>query len=169
MKEEARDLFDPRAAMDSDFSSTTVAGDGGDHRDFAFAFDNNNFSDRLLRIEIVGDPPESNPGGDACLSIADWARNRKRRREDVVKKEEAGEIFFFFEGTKIVFLMCFYCAKWRKCGTFWILISSLVAEIDVRDGDHVLAGDQADIDDDGASDNEDGAPVAMIGGSVSGI
>lgn len=49
------------------------------------------------------------------------------------------------------------------------MISSLVAEIDVRDGDHVLAGDQADIDDDGASDNEDGAPVAMIGGSVSGI
>lgn len=105
MKEEARDLFDPRAAMDSDFSSTTVAGDGGDRRDFAFAFDNNNFSDRLLRIEIVGDPPESSPGGDACLSIADWARNRKRRREDVVKKEEAGENFFLKEQKSFFYVL----------------------------------------------------------------
>ncbi|KAK6116977.1 hypothetical protein DH2020_049221 [Rehmannia glutinosa] len=48
--------------------------------DFAFAFNDVNFSDRILLIEILPDLPGSKPDPD--VSLADWARNRKRRRED---------------------------------------------------------------------------------------
>ncbi|KAK4422545.1 BTB/POZ domain-containing protein POB1 [Sesamum alatum] len=48
--------------------------------DFAFAFNDVNFSDRVLRIEILPDSPGSKPDPDDTL--ADWARNRKRRRDD---------------------------------------------------------------------------------------
>lgn len=48
--------------------------------DFAFAFNDVNFSDRVLRIEILLDVTGSKPGPDD--SLADWARNRKRRRDD---------------------------------------------------------------------------------------
>ncbi|XP_010251562.1 PREDICTED: BTB/POZ domain-containing protein POB1 isoform X1 [Nelumbo nucifera] len=86
MKESNVDLFDPRTIMDSDFSSSGngVSSDG----DFAFAFNDSNFSDRLLRIEIMAGLPENKSDGEGCNSIADWARNRKRRREDI-KKEAA--------------------------------------------------------------------------------
>ncbi|XVF80166.1 hypothetical protein PTKIN_Ptkin15bG0049300 [Pterospermum kingtungense] len=78
------DLFDPRTEMDSDFSRGASGSDG----DFGFAFNDSNFSDRLLRIEIMGGPAECRPDGEGCTSIADWARHRKRRREDI-KKENA--------------------------------------------------------------------------------
>ncbi|CAN7095628.1 unnamed protein product [Brassica rapa subsp. narinosa] len=48
--------------------------------DFGFAFNDRNFSDRLLRIEIMA--PGSNPGAEGFGSISDWARRRKRRREE---------------------------------------------------------------------------------------
>ncbi|KAL5750007.1 hypothetical protein ACOSP7_024610 [Xanthoceras sorbifolium] len=79
------DLFDPRPTMDSDFSP------GGFDSDFGFAFNDSNFSDRVLRIEIVSDLPETKSDGDGCSTIADWARNRKRRREDI-KKETALDV-----------------------------------------------------------------------------
>lgn len=75
------DLFDPRTVMDSDFSNAASAADA----DFGFAFNDSNFSDRLLRIEIMGDPPENRPDTEGLISIADWARHRKRRREDIKK------------------------------------------------------------------------------------
>jgi hypothetical protein len=81
------DLFDPRTVMESDFSSGASPADA----DFAFAFNDSNFSDRVLRIEILGDPPENRPDSEACISIADWARHRKRRREDI--KKENGKMF----------------------------------------------------------------------------
>lgn len=84
MRETNTDLFDPRTEMDSDISRSASSSDG----DFGFAFNDSNFSDRLLRIEIMGDPPESRSDGEGCTSIADWARHRKRRREDI-KKENA--------------------------------------------------------------------------------
>ena len=74
------DLFDHHAIMDADFSSV-----GGDH-DFEFAFNSSNFSDRVLRIEIMADPPESKSDGEACSSIAEW-RKRKRRREEIKRDE----------------------------------------------------------------------------------
>ncbi|GJR67304.1 putative chromatin remodeling & transcription regulator BTB-POZ family protein, partial [Tanacetum coccineum] len=56
------------------------------HGGFAFAFNDSNFSDRILRIEIVTEPLDStDDGGDGCSSLADWARNRKRRRADIKK------------------------------------------------------------------------------------
>ncbi|KAF8108517.1 hypothetical protein N665_0108s0053 [Sinapis alba] len=58
-------------------------------RDFGFAFNDSNFSDRVLRIEIMGGGSSSGskPDAEGCGSIADWARHRKRRREDIIKKE----------------------------------------------------------------------------------
>ncbi|XP_077251244.1 BTB/POZ domain-containing protein POB1-like isoform X2 [Tasmannia lanceolata] len=81
MKDSGSDLFDPRTIMDSDFFP-------GKDRDFAFAFNNNNFSDRVLRIEIVSDLPDNRSDIECCSSIADWARNRKRRREEIKKENQ---------------------------------------------------------------------------------
>ncbi|VVB06858.1 unnamed protein product [Arabis nemorensis] len=50
------------------------------HGDFGFAFNDANFSDRLLRIEITGS------GEVSCSSVGDLVRNRKRRREDSNKE-----------------------------------------------------------------------------------
>ncbi|KAG5228285.1 BTB/POZ domain-containing protein [Salix suchowensis] len=81
------DLFDPRIDMDSDFSPVESRLD----HDFSFAFNDSNFSDRVLKIEIVADLPDVKSAGDVCSSITEWTRNRKRRREDV-KKDKAVEI-----------------------------------------------------------------------------
>ncbi|KAK3024501.1 hypothetical protein RJ639_043818 [Escallonia herrerae] len=81
MRDSSLDLFDPRTAvMDSDYSPR-----GGRDGDFGFAFNDSNFSDRILRIEIVAESPETRSDGEGCQSLADWARNRKRRREDIKK------------------------------------------------------------------------------------
>ncbi|XP_050375672.1 BTB/POZ domain-containing protein POB1-like [Argentina anserina] len=50
--------------------------------DFIFAYNDPNFSDRVLRIEIIPDASDSQSDGDACVSISDCARNRKRRRAE---------------------------------------------------------------------------------------
>ncbi|CAN8286133.1 unnamed protein product [Cochlearia groenlandica] len=65
------DLFNPKTDMNPD-------------GDFGFAFNDSNFSDRLLRIEIIDDGHYYNSRSDVegCTSIADWAHHRKRRRED---------------------------------------------------------------------------------------
>ncbi|KAJ6341723.1 hypothetical protein OIU78_009806 [Salix suchowensis] len=81
------DLFDPRIDMDSDSSPVESRLD----HDFSFAFNDSNFSDRVLKIEIVADLPDVKSAGDGCSSITEWTRNRKRRREDV-KKDKAVEI-----------------------------------------------------------------------------
>ncbi|KAL5792297.1 hypothetical protein ACOSP7_000891 [Xanthoceras sorbifolium] len=87
MRETNTDLFDPRTDMDSDFSRSASGSEG----DFGFAFNDSNFSDRLLRIEIMDDSPDDRPDGEGCNSIADWARHRKRRREDI-KKDNAVDL-----------------------------------------------------------------------------
>uniref|UniRef100_A0A0D9VEH1 BACK domain-containing protein n=1 Tax=Leersia perrieri TaxID=77586 RepID=A0A0D9VEH1_9ORYZ len=75
--------------MDPDFSRG-----GGCGPSFEFAFNSVNFSDRVLRIEVVaGDdddddaPGASGEGGAGSLS--DWARHRKRRREELLKEKES--------------------------------------------------------------------------------
>ncbi|KAE8662688.1 BTB/POZ domain-containing protein [Hibiscus syriacus] len=70
----------------SDFFRGEPSGSGDPELDFGFAFNDSNFSDRVLRIEVVRDFPEAKSDGDSCSSIADWARNRKRRREDFRKE-----------------------------------------------------------------------------------
>ncbi|KAL7125742.1 hypothetical protein ABFS83_14G137000 [Erythranthe nasuta] len=86
MRGSGLDLFDPTTAvMDSDENSSPG---GSRDPDFGFAFNDSNFSDRLLRIEIVADPSESQPDSDACQTLAGWAaRKTKRRRADIAKKE----------------------------------------------------------------------------------
>ncbi|XP_011037494.1 PREDICTED: BTB/POZ domain-containing protein POB1-like [Populus euphratica] len=82
------DLFDPRTEMDSDSTRGGSASDG----DFGFAFNDSNFSDRLLRIEIMGGSAENRADGEGCTSIIDWARHRKRRREDIKKDNNNGDL-----------------------------------------------------------------------------
>lgn len=96
MRELNGDLFDPQSIMDS-FSSTSGVGGGSvSDSDFAFAFNDSNFSDRVLKIEIIPDMPETKSDGDGCTSIADWARNRKRRREEI-KKDAAVDVVLHCE------------------------------------------------------------------------
>ncbi|KAK8461312.1 hypothetical protein SEVIR_1G011800v4 [Setaria viridis] len=72
--------------MDPDFSP------GGGGPSFEFAFNEVNFSDRELRIEVVAgddDAPGSSGGGAGGGGLADWARHRKRRREELLKEKES--------------------------------------------------------------------------------
>ncbi|CAN6443868.1 unnamed protein product [Victoria cruziana] len=78
------DLFDPRALMEPEST-----GSRSGNKDFAFAFNDPNFSDRVLRLEIVGGSPENKEDGEGCLSITEWARNRKRRREEIKREKES--------------------------------------------------------------------------------
>lgn len=109
------DLFDPRSTMDSDFSP----GVGASQRptsdsDFAFAFNDSNFSDRVLRIEILPDLPDSKSDVDGYTTVADWARNRKRRREDIRKEDGSFNymiicmiVRFFFRNVDFFFQLGF--------------------------------------------------------------
>jgi len=72
--------------MDPDFSP------GGGGPSFEFAFNEVNFSDRELRIEVVpgdDDAPGSSGAGAGGRGLADWARHRKRRREELLKEKGA--------------------------------------------------------------------------------
>ncbi|CAA0842539.1 BTB/POZ domain-containing protein [Striga hermonthica] len=83
------DLFDPRTAtMESDSSSSPT---GGRDPDFGFAFNDSNFSDRLLQIEIVADPPDGQTEPEGCRTLADWA-GRKSKRQLEEKKGNALDI-----------------------------------------------------------------------------
>ncbi|KAK6142748.1 hypothetical protein DH2020_023096 [Rehmannia glutinosa] len=94
MRDSGLDLFDPRTAVvDSDYSSSPS---GGRDPDFGFAFNDSNFSDRVLRIEIVADPTEARTESETCQTLADWAaRKSKRRRGDIVKKENGEPVKLF--------------------------------------------------------------------------
>lgn len=93
MKDQNLDLFDPRTAvMDPEYSPSSTR-----DPDFGFAFNDVNFSDRLLQIEIMADSfdPQSDSDSFHSQSLADWARNRKRRREDI-RKEMGLSLYSFF-------------------------------------------------------------------------
>ncbi|CAM8960918.1 unnamed protein product [Rhodiola kirilowii] len=82
---------DPTTVMDSDASPNFSVGGASSSStscDFGFAFNDSNFSDRLLQIEIMDSPSECRSDGEGCNSIADWARHRKRRREDIKKDND---------------------------------------------------------------------------------
>ena len=127
MKDSNSDLFDPVMVMESEWSR---GGDAASEADFGFAFNDSNFSDRILRIEIMDDPVDARTDSDACATIADWARHRKRRREDI-KKENAVDL-------------------------------ALLPE------EQVLDGNQPDMDDFAACENQDEEAVAMVEESPSG-
>ncbi|BAT87883.1 hypothetical protein VIGAN_05130200 [Vigna angularis var. angularis] len=86
MKDFNLDLFDPaetvmESSSSSDYSRSAPSSDA----DFGFAFNDSNFSDRILHIEIMADLDEASPNFEGCTTILDWVRHRKRRREDVQK------------------------------------------------------------------------------------
>ncbi|KAL0412109.1 UNVERIFIED_CONTAM: BTB/POZ domain-containing protein POB1 [Sesamum latifolium] len=86
MRGSGLDLFDPRSAVTA--SGHTSSRGGSRDPDFGFAFNDSNFSNRVLRIEIVADPMEARPESKASQTLADWAaRKSKRRRGNVAKKE----------------------------------------------------------------------------------
>lgn len=98
MKQSNMKLANSRIAIVSGAStSTTTAATNDDlqpsnsESDFGFAFNDSNFSDRILKVEILSDSPHTKSDGDACTTIADWAKNRKRRRDDI-KKEPGADI-----------------------------------------------------------------------------
>lgn len=129
MKNPNVDLFDPRTIMDSESSPSGAAGASVSDSDFAFAFNDSNFSDRLLRIEIVADLPESKGDGEGCNSIADWARNRKRRREEI-KKENGNRKLFLLGFVQCWLLMqgnqgfVWFVRKRRKMYLFYLNVVS---------------------------------------------
>ncbi|KAG8391901.1 hypothetical protein BUALT_Bualt01G0235200 [Buddleja alternifolia] len=96
MRDSGLDLFDPlTSVMDSDSNSSPT---GGRDPDFGFAFNDSNFSDRILRIEIVADALDARPVSEGCRTLADWAaRKSKRRRGDAVKNGNALDIINFPE------------------------------------------------------------------------
>ncbi|KAF5730046.1 hypothetical protein HS088_TW20G00416 [Tripterygium wilfordii] len=84
-------FFRPRATTvntDVPLGSSEMGSDS----DFTFAFNNDNFSNRLLKIEIVPDLAESKTNAHGCTTIVDWAHNRKRRKEEI-KKENVVRVF----------------------------------------------------------------------------
>ncbi|CAL5428148.1 unnamed protein product [Camellia sinensis] len=89
MRDTSLDLFNPRTVMDFDYSPN-----GGRDSDFGFAFNDSNFSNRVLRVEIMADLPETQLDGEGCHRFADWARHRKRRREDVKKDNDLSNLSY---------------------------------------------------------------------------
>lgn len=94
MRDSGMDLFDPRTTvLDSDFTSSPS---GSRDQDFGFAFNDSNFSDRVLRIEIIADSTDPVPESEGCKTLADWAlRKTKRRRGDIAKKENGEPVKLF--------------------------------------------------------------------------
>ncbi|CAI9101192.1 OLC1v1038455C2 [Oldenlandia corymbosa var. corymbosa] len=88
------DLFDPRTAvMDTSAAAFSPADGVSRDPDFGFAFNDSNFSDRVLVIEVLADDSTNSLNSDAgtapgggCQTLADWARYRKRPREDFRKQ-----------------------------------------------------------------------------------
>ncbi|KAL3517240.1 hypothetical protein ACH5RR_024142 [Cinchona calisaya] len=88
MRDANLDLFDPRTAVMDSSSASVYSPTSSSDPDFGFAFNDSNFSDRVLRIEVLADdsPADFISGIDApCQTLADWARYRKRPREDFRK------------------------------------------------------------------------------------
>ncbi|KAG1335146.1 BTB/POZ domain-containing protein POB1 [Cocos nucifera] len=72
--------------MDSDFS-----GASRNDQNFEFAFNCSNFSDRVLQIEIMADPPGSKSDGEGAAAAGEWARHPKRKRDEIKKDKESAK------------------------------------------------------------------------------
>ncbi|KAK9757870.1 hypothetical protein RND81_01G191800 [Saponaria officinalis] len=151
MKEEMNtDLFDPKTMIEPEFEGSPREGN------FGFAFNDSNFSDRVLRIEIMAGPSDSmSDAGDGCSSLIDWAHHRKRRRENL-KKDQNDSINDNFS-----------------------LINDDVDANPPDDNDHINGADvavfaeeqvlnQSDADDVIGGENDDEEAVAMIEEPLSG-
>ncbi|EPS68073.1 hypothetical protein M569_06692, partial [Genlisea aurea] len=71
------DLFDHRVtSMDSDCGSLPPSGNSDPN--FGFAFNDVNFSDRVLRLDIVSDPMDRESESEDGVTVAGWASRRRR-------------------------------------------------------------------------------------------
>ncbi|XP_022035702.1 BTB/POZ domain-containing protein POB1 isoform X1 [Helianthus annuus] len=151
MKASNLDLFDPQTAImdSSDYTLEVGRGDG----DFGFAFNDSNFSDRILRIEIVSESTEARSDGEGCASLADWAKNRKRRREDIKRENESWLTLTLF--------------WWKSC---FLLNECLPQAVDMTaEGPEEQILNQPDnIPDDLDAENQDEENAAMIEEAPSG-
>ncbi|KAK4728828.1 hypothetical protein R3W88_021816 [Solanum pinnatisectum] len=72
--------------MDTHICSGRGSNGSGTQSDYGFAFDDSNFSDRVLMIEVVPDLPELKTEEEGLSLVVDWARKRKRRREEINRR-----------------------------------------------------------------------------------
>ncbi|XP_057454732.1 BTB/POZ domain-containing protein At2g46260-like [Lotus japonicus] len=72
------EFVDPALVMESERSH----GGTSSESDFGFAFNDINFSDRLLRIEVINENPGVTTANSDGVTTT-WARHSKRRRENV--------------------------------------------------------------------------------------
>ncbi|MCO5567656.1 hypothetical protein L7F22_021350 [Adiantum nelumboides] len=82
-----------------EFESLCGDGQAMTPSNFAFAFNDSNFSDRVLRIEVMAGSAMLK-AEDGTTSIADWARNRKRRRADAKKDAAVETALDYLEGQR---------------------------------------------------------------------
>ena len=130
MKDFNTDLFDPRAAIDSDY--VLAASTSSPDSDFGFAFDDSNFSDRLLRIEIVGGSDETEPDFAGRSSVLDWARRKRRKEERKTENCEFYSTVFFllFVSQNHSFLLL---STFRRVRFFcWISVASFISDSGLR-------------------------------------
>ncbi|KAB2608834.1 BTB/POZ domain-containing protein POB1-like [Pyrus ussuriensis x Pyrus communis] len=88
-------LSRPRIVTNSDASPSGLAGEsvGSDNevQDFAFAFNDINFSNQVMLIEIVTYSSEGKLEVVECSAVSCWARNRKRQRAEI-KRDNVEDI-----------------------------------------------------------------------------
>ncbi|XP_022035703.1 BTB/POZ domain-containing protein POB1 isoform X2 [Helianthus annuus] len=149
MKASNLDLFDPQTAImdSSDYTLEVGRGDG----DFGFAFNDSNFSDRILRIEIVSESTEARSDGEGCASLADWAKNRKRRREDIKRENESWLTLTLF--------------WWKSC---FLLNECLPQDMTAEGPEEQILNQPDNIPDDLDAENQDEENAAMIEEAPSG-
>ncbi|KMT16768.1 hypothetical protein BVRB_2g042530 [Beta vulgaris subsp. vulgaris] len=77
MKQSNMELTKSEIPINSASTSNDDLRPSSSESDFGFAFNDSNFSDRILMVEIIPDLPDINSDCDGCTTIADWAKNRK--------------------------------------------------------------------------------------------
>lgn len=88
---------------------------------FVFSFNGNNFSNWVIRIEIIPNLLETKSDGNFCTSIADWIRNCKRWKEDIEKENGNSSSFSLF-----YFLLIFGCLFIEFYNSIWSKSNSAI-------------------------------------------
>lgn len=118
-------LFDLPAIMNSNSATGRRFIRSGTEPDFRFAFDEKNYSDRVLMIEISPDFPELKTSHEECFSIVvDWARKLKRRREEINRRGN-GLLFWILIYRVYLYFSHFWCLE-RKRIKKWLFFECLI-------------------------------------------
>ncbi|KAG6395038.1 hypothetical protein SASPL_145629 [Salvia splendens] len=138
--------------------------------DFAFAFNDSNFFDRLLRIEMVGDPQHESVG---CGAIADWAaRLCDLRTRDVVENQLGEQVKLSVGGGFDLFVrlnIFFPVAQLHRFSYFYMCCSFAALDVNSGQEEHdAFDCQQLDVEDGIGDDNHDEVALKMIEDSLSG-